>query len=83
MAYYSAERLDGHNGLLLAPHVDHLFDKGYISFLDNGDLIFSPFADLQAFAQMGLQVEQVMNVGDFTARQKFYLDYHRNNVLKK
>ncbi|MEI7785143.1 MAG: HNH endonuclease signature motif containing protein [Betaproteobacteria bacterium] len=22
------ERLDGHNGLLLSPHVDHLFDKG-------------------------------------------------------
>jgi len=27
-----AERLNGRNGLLLSPHVDHLFDQGYISF---------------------------------------------------
>jgi HNH endonuclease len=26
------EKLDGCNGLLLAPHVDHLFDRGYIGF---------------------------------------------------
>ena len=27
----TAERLDGNNGLLLCPNVDHLFDRGYIS----------------------------------------------------
>lgn len=26
------ERLDGNNGLLLAPHIDRLFDKGYLTF---------------------------------------------------
>lgn len=36
------ERLDGNNGLLLAPHVDHLFDRGFISFEDNGKLLVSP-----------------------------------------
>lgn len=25
----NTERLDGHNGLLLAPHIDHLFDRGF------------------------------------------------------
>ena len=35
------EKLDGNNGLLLAPHIDHLFDQGYISFTDVGDLIVS------------------------------------------
>ena len=29
------ERLDGENGLLLTPTVDHLFDRGFISF-ENG-----------------------------------------------
>ena len=33
-----AEKLDGHNGLLLSPHVDHLFDRAYISFSDSGKL---------------------------------------------
>jgi hypothetical protein len=36
------EKLDGCNGLLLAPHVDHLFDRGYISFEDDGRLLVSP-----------------------------------------
>jgi len=28
------ERLDGNNGLLLSPHIDKLFDLGWISFSD-------------------------------------------------
>ncbi len=27
----NAERLDGENGLLLTPSIDHLFDRGFIS----------------------------------------------------
>ena len=33
------EKLDGNNGLLLSPHVDKLFDKGYISFTDDGKVL--------------------------------------------
>ncbi|CAK4076502.1 HNH endonuclease [Vibrio sp. 16] len=32
-----AERLDPNNGLLLAPHVDHLFDGGWITFDEFGN----------------------------------------------
>ncbi|MFE8730531.1 HNH endonuclease, partial [Aeromonas hydrophila] len=28
----NAERLDGNNGLLLSPHIDKLFDRGWITF---------------------------------------------------
>ncbi len=38
------ERLNGENGLLLTPTIDHLFDKGFISFEGNGRLIISPVA---------------------------------------
>ncbi len=31
------EKIDGANGLLLAPHVDHLFDRGLISFSGEGN----------------------------------------------
>ena len=41
------ERLDGANGLLLTPSVDHLFDRGFISFKDNGDLLVSPVGDFR------------------------------------
>ena len=32
----NAERLDGENGLLLTPSIDHLFDRGFLSFTDAG-----------------------------------------------
>ncbi|WP_375787742.1 HNH endonuclease [Bradyrhizobium sp. Pha-3] len=47
------ERLDGNNGLLLSPHVDLLFDRGYISFEEDGilpdqDFGVTPFNSTQA-----------------------------------
>jgi hypothetical protein len=38
------ERLNGENGLLLTPSIDHLFDRGFIGFENNGTLIISPIA---------------------------------------
>ncbi len=35
------ERLDPHNGLLLAAHLDALFDAGLISFADDGSMLVS------------------------------------------
>ena len=37
-----AERLDGANGLLLSPHIDHLFDEGYITFSSSQELVIVP-----------------------------------------
>jgi putative restriction endonuclease len=48
------QRLDGENGLLLTPTVDHLFDKGFISFEDSGQLIVSPVADQKSLKKMGI-----------------------------
>jgi predicted restriction endonuclease len=44
------ERIDGSNGLLLAPHVDLLFDRGLISFTDEGSLLVSPAANEDAIS---------------------------------
>jgi hypothetical protein len=33
------ERLNGENGLLLTPSIDHLFDRGFIGFENSGALI--------------------------------------------
>lgn len=33
------ERLNGANGLLLSPHIDHLFDEGYITFSNDQELV--------------------------------------------
>jgi hypothetical protein len=74
------QRLDGENGLLLTPTVDHLFDKGFISFEDSGQLIVSPVADQRSLKKMGIDAEGRVNVGAFSEGQRRYLDFHRENV---
>jgi putative restriction endonuclease len=75
------ERLNGENGLLLTPSVDHLFDRGFIGFEDNGNLIISPVAHAPSLQRMGIDTEKIVNVGEFTTGQKQFLDFHRNAVL--
>lgn len=75
------ERLDGNNGLLLAPHIDHLFDKGYITFEDDGRVVVSQALDLEQLGRLGLENWQSLNVGKFRPEQMPYLDYHRNEVF--
>jgi putative restriction endonuclease len=76
-----AEKLDGANGLLLSPHIDHLFDRGYISFADNGQILVSPKLSATVAKQWGLQLGG--NAGAFTPAQRTYLAYHREHVFQK
>jgi putative restriction endonuclease len=75
------ERLNGENGLLLTPSIDHLFDRGFIGFEDSGDLIISPVAHRPSLRRMGIETEFVLNVGTFTEEQRRFLDFHRDSVL--
>jgi putative restriction endonuclease len=75
------ERLNGENGLLLTPSIDHLFDRGFIGFENNGQLIISPVAHRPSLQRMGIETERIINVGSFTQGQKEFLDFHRESVL--
>ncbi len=74
------ERLDGENGLLLTPSIDHLFDRGFISFEGDGALIISPVAHLPSLARMGVPPND-FRTGAFSAGQRRFLEYHRDAVL--
>lgn len=78
----SDERLDGHNGFLLSPNADHLFDKGYISFSDDGDILISSEMDTQNLALLGCGSHQRVWGKAFTPKQKEYLAYHRENIFR-
>lgn len=77
----NSERLDGHNGLMLAPHIDRLFDRGYISFEDDGGLILS--SQLPDAVRVKWDVVQKAARIPFSAAQARYLSYHRDVLLKK
>lgn len=75
------ERLNGENGLLLTPSIDHLFDRGFISFEDTGRLLISPVAHLQSLRRMGVETEVPFDVGAFSQGQRAFLNYHRSSVF--
>lgn len=75
------ERVDGHNGLLLAPHIDHLFDQGWISFKNDGALIESPLLPAGVLDALGVRPLSIKRK-PFTSQQHEYLKFHRQRVLR-
>ena len=76
-----SERLDGENGLLLTPSIDHLFDRGFISFETDGRLLVSPVAHAESLKRMGVPVDECVNVGGFSKGQRQYLEFHQERVF--
>ena len=74
------ERLDGYNGLFLAPHIDHLFDKGYISFKDDGDLILSKALSKEIIKFWGINYNFIKK--PFHKKHLKYLKFHRKEIFK-
>lgn len=76
----AAERLDGFNGLMLAPHADFLFDRGLLGFEDDGRALFSSqLADADA-AKLGLQTVQRPPPKPFHEESRAYFRHHRASV---
>ncbi len=73
------EKLDGANGLLLAPHVDHLFDRGWISFEADGGLLVAPRLEPDLLSQWGIRPGAGTPFDD---DQAGYLDYHRTEIFQ-
>lgn len=75
------EKLDGCNGLLFSPHFDQLFERGLISFSDNGDLLVARTLNPAVLPAWGIVPPR--NVGAFQPGQCSYLAYHREQVFEK
>ena len=74
------ERLNGQNGLLLSPHIDHLFDQGYITFSNTEQLLVVPDVRTNLLDKWG--IDAGTSVGEFNRQQQAFLDYHRAHVFK-
>jgi len=86
------ERLDGANGLLLTPDADLLFDRGFLSFHDDGEVLVSPRVDRADLRRLGLghlswgedgfsDAGAAWRVDAFNPDQTRYLAQHRANVF--
>jgi len=75
------ERLDGRNGLLLSPHIDHLFDQGYVTFSNTEELVVVAEVRESLLEKWG--IDAGTRVGTFTREQQMFLEYHRVNVFNR
>ncbi len=75
-----AERLDVYNGLLLAPHLDALFDRGFITVGDDGAVIISQALDAPSQKLLGIANQNLWRVP--VCGHLAYLQWHRERVFK-
>ena len=73
------ERLEVDNGFLLCRNHDKAFDKGYITFDDDGIIMISK--ELDEKDRIFLNIRQDMHI-ELTSGNKKYLNYHRGNLFK-
>ncbi len=74
------ERLTPYNGLLLIPDYDFLFDRGYISFENNGSVLVSQ--SLSPFARKVFDVRDDLQLRKVFSENKEYLEFHRSEVFE-
>lgn len=75
------ERLDPMNGLLLIPVLDHLFDKGYVTFEDSGMISLSQ--KLSGTDVAILRLDRSWQLRNTPNDLKRYLNYHRSEVFDR
>ena len=76
------ERLDPYNGLALAPHIDQLFDQGYITFDLNGSLILSDECPPMIPIQWRFEEKISQSLIEVSSKRRKYINYHNRYVFK-
>lgn len=74
------EKGDTFNGLLLCPNHDKLFDRGLISFNDDGTILISD--EISENDQVLMNVQSDMKI-QVDMKMKKYLAFHRENCFRK
>ncbi len=75
------ERLDPYNGIMFAPHIDALFDQGFISFTDEGDMLVKDEPRVRETIQvMCVPIDIKIKIHE---RAREYLAWHREWFKKE
>lgn len=74
------EKLSEYNGLLLCSMHDKLFDKGYISFNDNGTILVSNSLTKINKLFSNIDEKRMITITDDNIP---FIKYHRENIFKK
>lgn len=76
----NSERVDINNAFLLCPDHDWLFDKFYISFDDEGNILLSNNIDKEVYNKLNISETNKIFISD---KNKKYLQWHREQFYDK
>lgn len=76
------ESIDFLNGLALSPTYDKLFDQGYITFTDNGELICGSLLTAYTWEKLNINPNAKNKLRIYPENREQYLEYHRQKVFQ-
>lgn len=76
------EAIDHLNGLALSPTYDRLFDQGYITFTDKGELICGTQLTAYTWERLNINPNAKNLMRIYPEQRENYLEYHRQNVFQ-
>jgi len=76
------QALDYLNGLALSPTYDRLFDQGYISFTNEGELICGTQLSSYTWEKLNINPNAKNKMRIFPENRKEYLEFHRKYVFQ-
>lgn len=75
------ERVDTYNGFLLAAPIDHLFDKGLVTFRNSGKMVVSELLTTTEKSVFGLDGQLMLRF--LEQGHLRYLEYHRDVIYQR
>lgn len=76
------QAIDHLNGLALSPTYDKLFDQGYITFTDTGELVCGTQLSPYTWEQLNINPNAKNKLRIYPEDREIYLEYHRQNVFQ-
>ena len=76
------EKTDPHNGYMLSPLYDKLFDRGFITFTKDKHVILSEFLSPLTWKQINLKNDAFIQMLPMDENRERYLEFHHQSVFK-
>lgn len=73
----SQKKIDVHNGLLLCPNHDKIFDSGLITFDNNGNIMISDELNCNDRILLNLRDDMKIAISEKSIK---YMEYHRKHI---
>ena len=76
------EKIDPKNGFMLAPNYDCLFDKGFMTFSPDKEIIVSPWISPMNQKRLEIYTGKKVPKLPLDKEREKYLEYHRQYIYK-